>query len=129
MSALFHADIYIPPHLKSPCFWGPLKYTMHAQRAARNDRYGLIALPRELDVTKAQLIEVEADDGPGGKLTEVVKQVWRTALDEKRDIVLAIAYGGNVKTVWVNLRDDLHKTLDESKYVAKPPPRAGFKPS
>jgi hypothetical protein len=107
---LYHFELSIPRPYRIPCFQGELTYSGHAQREARSDRYGLIELPARLEPKNAQLIEVETVDGV------VVKQLWRQRLDDRRDLVMAVTNEGTVKTVWVNLRSDKHRTLDASKY-------------
>lgn len=112
MSFLFHSAIRVPIPFRKPCYEGRLTYGHHARRAAVDDRYGYIQLPEMFTAQGAQLIEVEvADDGK-----TVIKQVWRKPLDRVRDIVLVITSEGFVKTVWINLRSDKHRTLDRSKY-------------
>jgi hypothetical protein len=93
---------------------GPIRliYSRHAQQAALNDRYGHINLPTVLNPMHAELIEVEMSGGAP------VKAVFRLPLDDRRDICLVVLPSGLVKTVWVNLASDAHKTLDASKYVS-----------
>lgn len=113
MTFLFHKDVFMPPSAKSPVFEGRLKYSHHAITASQDDRFGAIPLPEMFSVSNAELIESElSDDGK-----TVLKQVWRQQLDEKRDLILVITRSGQVKTVWVNLRRDKHRTLQTSKYV------------
>lgn len=113
MTFLFHKDVFMPPSAKSPVFAGMLKYSHHAIGASLTDRFGTFELPKTFSPEQAELIESEiADDG-----VTVIKQVWRQALDEKRDLVLAITREGRVKTVWINLRSDKHRTLQVHKYV------------
>jgi hypothetical protein len=50
----------------------------------------------------------------------VRKIVVRTGLDDYFDIVFVLVPGPNkwaVKTVWLNAVDDVHTTLDKSRYV------------
>jgi hypothetical protein len=114
-SLLFHSEVFMPASAKKPIHEGPLRYRKHAFDESRNDRYGQIALPAEFSSSNAQLIEAEV-------LLEhdqarVVKQLWRQPLDAKRDLVMAILEGGMVKTVWVNLKTDKHRSLDKSRYM------------
>jgi hypothetical protein len=113
MTFLFHKDVFMPPSAKSPVYEGKLKYSFHAIKASQSDRFGNIPLPEMFSVATAELIESEmSDDG-----MVVLKQVWRQPLDEKRDLVLALTRDGKVKTVWINLRSDKHRTLQVDKYV------------
>lgn len=90
-----------------------VEYTQHAKRAAADDRYGAIPLRNVLDMRAAKVIEIERI----GERT--VKVVVRMPLDNQRDICYAIALGGipTVKTVWINLKSDVHRTIDLSRYV------------
>jgi len=52
---------------------------------------------------------------------KLVKIAMRVKLDEKRDLVIVgIPQMGGlfVKTVWINLRNDSHKTLNKNKYCS-----------
>lgn len=114
-SALFHFEVFMPASAKTPVYEGPLRYRRHAFRESKNDRYGEITLPTEFHAANAQLIEAEVliDHDK----TRVVKQLWRQTLDARRDLVLSITDRGEVKTVWVNLKSDKHRTLDRSRYM------------
>lgn len=115
MPYLFHAEVFMPERYRRPIHEGELRYGPHALREARGDRYGHIELPACFTAAGAQLIEAEYDE----REDAVVKQVWRQPLDAKRDIVLVINRNGFVKTVWVNLRTDKHRSLDASRYVRR----------
>jgi len=112
-SYLFHAEVFMPERFRRPIFEGRLRYGAHALSEATRDRYGDIPLPEFFEACKAKLIEVEFDVDHNN----VCKQVWRQPLDDKRDIVLVMGRDGFVRTVWVNLRTDKHRTLDRAKYV------------
>lgn len=114
-SLLYHKDVFMPPSVSQPIHEGPLRYGHHARQEAMNDRYGQVPLPTTFCPANATLIESEYDR----ERKEVVKQVWRIPVDDKRDAVLAIGAGGFVKTVWINLRSDAHRTLDKSRYVKR----------
>lgn len=113
MTHLYHADINMPANFQRPIFQGLLSYTGHARRAAQEDRYGVIELPLRFEPGKARCIETEVNP----LNNEVLKQVWRQQLDDRRDLLLVITPSGHVKTVWANLRSDKHRTLDKTKYV------------
>ena len=110
---LFHSEVFMPERYKVPLQTGTLNYGNHAKVEALKDRYGSIPLPSEINLELARIIEAEFNVQDN----EVVKQVWRQPLDEQRDIVLVVNRGGFVRTVWVNLRNDKHGTLDKSRYV------------
>lgn len=111
---LYHVDVFMPQHLRKPCYEGEIAYWEHAVVESKIDRYGKIALPRAFKASApgVQLIETETDDKG-----RVIKQLWRQPLDSERDLVMAITNQGMVKTVWVNLRSDQHSTLNVSRYV------------
>lgn len=114
---LFHKEVHLPPLLTAPVFEGRLRYSAHARAEAASDRYGHIELPEVFSAAGAELIEVEAmlqDDRP-----KVVKQLWRMPLDATRDIVFSVMPDGLVKTVWVNLKTDKHRTLNRDRYVSR----------
>ncbi len=116
MTELFHAEVFVPEAAKAPIHEGSLRYGRHALDKASSDRYGGIQLPNEFHAVDAKLIEAEVLLEHGK--CQVVKQVWRQPLDHVRDLVLVIGTGGFVKTVWVNLRNDKHRSLDRSKYTS-----------
>lgn len=90
----------------------PLRYTRHAEEAARTDRYGFIKLPKFVNTDRAEVVEVEVTYG------KIDKVVYRANYSEEADIILVIGRGGVVRTVWLNLKSDKHKTLDKSRYIA-----------
>ena len=108
----YHFEIGIPTNARTKYGQLRLKYSNHAQKAAQDDRYGLIPLPETLCTDTAQVIEVEVDEEG---ITE--KVLYRVALDDEKDLLLAvIPYKRFVKTVWINLRNDKHTTLKHWLY-------------
>ena len=112
---LYHVDAYGFPVLALELKYGvkDLTFSRHAIQAAQNDRYGGIQLGKlgYLDLSKCTLIEVETVDNV------IEKIVYRVRYDEQRDVVLAILVADwYVKTVWINLTSDMHKTLDKAPY-------------
>ena len=89
-----------------------LDYSPHALDAALDDRYGnIVNLPKSLDTSKAQVVEVEMQ---GSKTTKVV---YRIPYNEEYDLIIVLIPDRRfVKTVWLNKNSDLHNTLDASKY-------------
>lgn len=122
MNRKFHRDVWFPGRIKRQLEQlkgrRQLQYSQHASRASRDDRYGRIPLPEILDVGKIEWFEIEEDK------KRIVKLVGRMPIDQKRDIVMAcIPQSGGcmfVKTVWINLNDDPHKTLRKDMYEQKP---------
>ena len=108
---LYHRELGLPlPESSFRLGTVGLTYSAHAKEAATTDRYGHISLPDTLNTNLAALIEVEVF---GGRIT---KLVYRTAYNREYDLVIVIALGGRVKTVWLNSKRDTHSTLDYSKY-------------
>ena len=113
---LFHYQLGFPKDAKLRFGTLNLSWTKHALSECSADRYGIINPPQTLDTNTAQVIEAEITRKPNGSLyTE--KVVYRLPYTEKKDMVIVvIPSSGRVKTVWINVRNDTHKTLDESKY-------------
>lgn len=89
----------------------PLKYGSHARQEALADRYGKINLPKEIKIENATPIEVEVIDN------RINKIVFRQSHDAENDIAIVVLMAdGFVKTVWLNRKDDNHRTLNTSKY-------------
>lgn len=110
---LYHKDVFAPAQFfRSP---GKLdvRYTMHALRAASEDRYGNLTrfLNSQVNLDDAELVEVEVEAG------RPVKWVARFHVDGDLDLVMVIMSNGTVKTVWGNLASDKHRTLQTWKYV------------
>lgn len=105
----YHVDLGLPHMNPSalPTLGAALTYTMHAHQEARLDNVGHL-LPASLP--SYTLIEVEMLD------CAPLKWVVRCGLDNERDVVLAITSDYIVKTVWVNRKNDTHRTLDTRKY-------------
>lgn len=109
---LYHSDIHLPQQAKGLEFMTLLNYTMHARQAAQDDRYGPITLPNVFDSRSATLIEAGMLNG------QVVKAVYRQHYDNRFDLCLVINLKANrVVTVWLNEKNDHHKTLDGGKYA------------
>ena len=113
MNFLFHSEVFMPAKFNAR-FETTLKYGRHAVEAASNDRYGKVDLPAKFDSACATLVEVETDSD-----SKVLKKVYRVCLDATRDLVMVIQPDGFVRTVWVNLRTDKHRSLDRTRYVRK----------
>lgn len=107
----FHAELYMPEVALKLQFAALLRYTKHAIKAASDDRYGKIELPKVFDTRNASLIEAVVKDG------KVVKSLWRQAYDQLHDLCLVLDPStATVITAWLNLKTDRHSTLDEAKY-------------
>lgn len=111
---LYHKDIGFPRGFKGAVGRVHCMPTMHAMQAAKTDRYGDIKLPNVLNTNNAECIEAHIED------TEVLKLVYRVAYDDLKDLVLAVIPKNGrfiIKTVWLNLKSDTHKTLNRGRYA------------
>jgi hypothetical protein len=96
----------------------------HVQDRAMNSRYlkedeDMLVIPQSVEVTPDEIFEMEMEGG-------TPKICVRTDYDgENRDIIYAIRMDGSIadpydecllKTMWINLKDDTHETLDRSAY-------------
>lgn len=109
-------EIGFPEGVSIPTGFGALRWSRHALLARNNDRNGHILAPTSIDFGKCVLIEVDIEDN------EVVKYLVRTSqpFDRVNDVIFALRPLGDsvflVKTVWLNQKNDLHRTLDKSRY-------------
>lgn len=113
---LFHKDVRLPEWFRLPARTVNLVWSKHAAAACLDDRYGLLEVCPVLNLGQCETIEVEVTDN------WVTKLVLRTAWDDEHDVVFVViprpAHGHYfVKTVWLNHKNDTHRTLDRSKYV------------
>lgn len=113
---LYHSQVYIPKELEIKLNYMnnmiiDLTYSRHAILAANSDKYGQMNLRSQIRFNASKVIEVETDNNG-----HMIKLVLRVSYDETRDAVFVLMQGGFVKTVWFNLKSDLHRTLDTSKY-------------
>ena len=115
----FHRDLGFPSNFTAPQRVVRLVYSPHAKTACFDDRYGTIPELETLDLSKADLIEIEMANG------KCTKYLYRAPLPDlvrgqELDVCIALdpvsKLEWRVKTVWFNRRDDLHRTLDKSKY-------------
>lgn len=113
---LFHYQLGFPEKAKLRFGVLNLSWTKHALQECSADRYGIIHPPQTLDTNTAQVIEAEITQKENGRLT-TEKVVYRIPYTETKDMVIVvIPSSGRVKTVWINVKNDKHSTLDESKY-------------
>lgn len=111
---LFHTEVGLPKWFTAPTGRVALRYTAHALRASADDRYGEIRVFKTMTLDRLDIIEIEAEG------RNVTKILYRGRLDNERDLCMAVIPGRTtwtVKTVWVNLRTDAHRTLDRSRYA------------
>ena len=116
MSNLYHRDLYMP---KGVLALEDREVTFivsaHAKRAAREDRYGFLTIPEKIRFDGKDVVEAEFEDG------KLKKLVVRLPYDARRDAVYVFNVAdGLLKTVWANLKSDLHFTLKKELYKAAP---------
>ena len=112
---LYHYQIGFPKQMEEirPVFG--LIPSHHAKVAAVSDPRGLIKLPLNFIPRTAQVIEVETD--MSGR--KILKILARQPMDNRNDVVYAFLPDSKlIKTAWLQTHNDLHKTLDRSKYDA-----------
>ncbi len=108
---LYHKDIFMPP-LRLGNGMIKLNYSLHALDSAYNDRYDIIKLEECYNFSKAEIVEVEVKNGVA------IKVVARFDYNDKYDLTIVVVPQTKiVKTVWLNRKDDIHNTLDATKYV------------
>lgn len=114
MPKIYNRAIFIPEWAKARQYNGPLQYSRHALIQAAEDRYGDVTakLPQFIP-DHFQLVEVEIEDGI------CVKQMWRGRLTAELDLVMPVVASGVVTTVWINHKDDKHRTLQRHKYATR----------
>lgn len=114
--SLYHAELGFPMGFVSPTARVRLSYTSHALRACKDDRYAQeIPVFETLPLSQFDTVEVETDS-----VGHIVKFVVRGHWTKTLDLVFVLIPGEflwTVKTVWINERNDSHKTLDRSRYV------------
>ena len=110
---LYHSDIRLPDGFTAPTQRVTLKWTRHAEDARWDDRYGQIPAFTSIPLSQFKVIEV------GVEGNRVVKMVVRGHYTDEFDICFVLIPGPQyvVKTVWMNRRNDVHKSLDRTKYV------------
>jgi hypothetical protein len=110
---LYHAEIGLPKGFALPAERVALSWTRHAEKARKDDRYGEIPAFTSLPLSSFSVVEVGMENG------RVAKIVVRGRYTKEKDVIFVLIPGKvyTVKTVWINLHSDQHKTLDRSKYV------------
>ena len=92
-----------------------LNWTRHADSARTNDRYGIIPKVDTIPLSCFSVVEVGVENNKVCKI--VVRGHWTKDLDVVFVLIPNACLPWTVKTVWINERNDSHKTLDRSKYV------------
>jgi hypothetical protein len=118
VDGLYHRDVGFPkdwkqrlPHGFNP-FIIRLNYGNHARMAAWDDKYGKINYPYRISFKDdLQIFEIEIQRGT------VVKMGVRMSYDKNHDLsIIFNPQDGFVRTVWLNEKNDTHRTLNTSNY-------------
>lgn len=116
---LYHRDVYFPDILKNfPTtklkidYFSPHSLEEHTKE---ENKFGVrFLIPSEVEIASNNIIEVALEGN------EVMKLVIRNTLTDELDLVLVICKdkrkGVVLKTLWLNKKEDTHKTLDKSVY-------------
>ena len=108
---LYHKDVFMPSAIADiPTKIVPVKWTQHATIKAQLFN---IPLCNEVVYSGKDIIEAEVHHG------HLTKIMIRKRYDAKYDLCLvlrAIMQGIIVVTVWLNDKNDMHCTLDDSRY-------------
>lgn len=98
----------------------PVIYSNHAVQAAQTDRYGHIRLDEVIETKYAKVVELETDDRTGAPIKVLIRMPYEGNLDVCVAISLQAVKAGKflVKTLWLNSKDDQHKTLNSNAYKA-----------
>jgi hypothetical protein len=100
-----------------------LIYSRHAlERAEQRNKFGINLarhLPKSLDTTKAQVIEVETKKELFDE--KIYKILYRIHFNNKYDLVMAVVVDegddATVKSVWLNDKRDYHESLYVARYT------------
>lgn len=114
---LFHRNLGFPKHISLPKGLFKLIWSNHAIQATENDRYGNIVRVDGISIDPYRIFEIELCQ----ENANIIKFCYRSRYNSVFDISYVFHFEGRslfVKTVWLNKKDDNHKTLDRSKYNA-----------
>jgi hypothetical protein len=113
MKKIYHRNVWLPDKINKilPEYRVSPVYSIHAMDSAEHDPFEVIVLPCVLTLDKEHTVEVTTDED---KITQIL---YRFYYSEEFDLCVVILLPSlMVKTVWLQLRDDDHSTLDLSKY-------------
>lgn len=136
-SKLFHSEVFVPEfahdkvcNLQKNIVTFELSKHFEEQHVDTKDykhclnKDKIMSAISSLKTTQVAPFEIEISKdynilGPGWHVT---KYVVRVSYDEKRDVTFVIAVRQDnitnafIKTAWLNQKDDIHSTLNKSKY-------------
>lgn len=91
-----------------------MRMTRHAIEACTSDRYGIIRLQRDIEITEKNILEATMEG------QAVVKMVIRQRYDDLHDLIMVLIPDDReaiVKTAWLCCKDDNHATLKVWEYA------------
>ena len=118
-SRLYHRKVYFPPIVgyMGKVEYNCLNWNSHAIRESDKDNRGYIQPFSSITIDfDSDVFEVEINNG------NIVKFCARVQYDDSHDVIIVITgdrFNPIVKTVWLNDKNDSHKTLDRSKYCTE----------
>lgn len=118
----YHKAIGFPRGFTPPEGNLTLIYSQHALYAALSDRYGVLSLPKTLNLTS---LNKRASAGEDCGLVEItfdaqgmpLKGVYRIPRGGLILVIVVLYQSATVKTVWANLPSDNHTTLRRENYA------------
>lgn len=123
MTKLYHRNVYWKPQFDeqsltiiksverlSNHLWEHID--MHNKPRYNIDVAKLFLIIKSIDESNCQPFEVEVENGV------VTKCVIRVKYDDRNDISI-VARDGFIATCWINDNEDLHATLNKTKYQSK----------
>jgi hypothetical protein len=119
---VWHVELGFPQDITLPTEQNVrLIYGTHAKEEALRDKNGpMTNLPQVVDVNPEDIFEIGTIDGHLDKIG-IRKRYYESPKGlSHRDIIIIISWGsgkGRVRTVWSNLHDDTHTTLNKSNYL------------
>ena len=116
---LYHYTIGLPAKYRHPMATVRVEWTKHAERAAVTDRYGIVPIVTEVDLSRFFTVEVEQDER--GVITKILV---RGEFDSGHDVVYALVPRAGkpwvVKTTWLNAHTDVHRLGKSAWKYTKP---------
>jgi len=113
MEITYHKDVFMPSHALNayrPFF---LRYGTHAKNQCDADRYGKISPVYKVTVNQENLVELTLDG------LRITKLLVRVPHDGKHDVCIVFLVDGFVKTCWLCMKSDTHKTLKRHLYPTR----------
>jgi hypothetical protein len=113
---VYNRAVCLPPALVAQ-FVGrfSINYSKHARHAARDDRYGYIALKQNIEIRPEDIVQIQVEGG------RVKQALVRQSYDENFDICIPVQLEfGNFLfgiTCWLNEKSDQHQRQSKDHCV------------